>query len=253
MKSRHKKEDEEPTTAKRGILYPIENGKAREIIKLRRDATIFGREKGDIIVNDHEVSSTHCQIQDINSIYHIFDMNSTNGTFVNNERIIKAKLNHGDIITLGQTSFRFQLEDEASVRHIATVFKSQNKKSFHDSNKTNLVDTLIEGDLRTNQTYLIILQVFYQDGSRDDIELSQRTLYIGRASSFGKFEQDPEISRKHLMVKVNDTGEIFIEDQGSTNGSFLNGKRITGMHLVSPQDEIKVGTSTLRISARSTT
>jgi pSer/pThr/pTyr-binding forkhead associated (FHA) protein len=52
------------------------------------------------------------------------------------------------------------------------------------------------------------------------------------------------------MVKVNDTGEIFIEDQGSTNGSFLNGKRITGMHLVGPQDEVRVGTSTLKIRAK---
>ena len=74
--------------------------------------------------------------------------------------------------------------------------------------------------------------------------------FIGRASSFGKFEHDPEISRRHLLVKVNDTGEIFIEDKGSTNGSYLNGKRINGMHLVGPQDEIKVGTSTIRIRTK---
>lgn len=252
MKSRNKKETGAAVSTKRGVLYPIQNPKNAEAIKLRRDATIFGREKGDIVLGDHEVSSTHCQIQDINGTYHIFDMNSTNGTFVNNERIVKARLNHGDIITLGQTSFRFQLEDESSVRHIATVFKSQNKKLSTDISKSNFVDTLIDGELRTNYPFVLIIDVQYFDGSKDEIELSQRSLFIGRASSFGKFEQDPEISRKHLMVKINDTGEIFIEDQGSTNGSFLNGKRITGMHLVGPEDEIRVGTSTLRISSRAT-
>lgn len=234
---------------KRGVLYFLAKKGGDEAIKLRRDATIFGREKGDIIVQDHEISSTHCQIQNINGVYHIFDMNSTNGTFVNNERIVKAKLEHGDIVTIGQTSFRFQLEDESQVRHIATIFKSKDKRSVQDS-KSSLVDTLIESELRSTQSHSLLLHVKYMDGTSDEIELNQRTLYIGRATSFGKFEQDPEISRKHLLIKINDTGEVFIEDQGSTNGSYLNGKRITGMHLVRPQDEVKVGTSLLKIRAK---
>jgi len=239
-----------PTSEKRGVLYAVSGKSNGEAIKLRRDATIFGREKGDIVVQDHEVSSTHCQIQNINGVYHIFDMNSTNGTSVNNERIIKAKLSPGDVITLGQTSFRFQLEDESSVRHIATIFKSKDKRIVTDS-KSSLVDTLIEGELRSTQSHALLLNIRYQDGSQDDVELNQRILFIGRASSFGKFEQDPEISRKHLLIKINDTGEVFIEDQGSTNGSYLNGKRITGMHLVRPQDEVKVGGSLLHIRAKS--
>jgi pSer/pThr/pTyr-binding forkhead associated (FHA) protein len=238
-----------PTGEKRGVLYFVADKGNGEAIKLRRDATIFGREKGDIIVGDHEISSTHCQIQNIGGVYHIFDMNSTNGTFVNNERIVKAKLNPGDVITVGQTSFKFMLEDESNVRHITTIFKSKDKRNLTDS-KSSLVDTLIESELRSTQSHSLLLKVKYHDGTEDEIELQQRTLFIGRASSFGKFEADPEISRKHLLIKVNDTGEVFIEDQGSTNGSYLNGKKITGMHLVRPQDEVRVGTSLLHIMAK---
>ncbi len=239
-----------PTGEKRGVLYFVAEKGDGEAIKLRRDATIFGREKGDIVVGDHEISSTHCQIQNISGVYHIFDMNSTNGTFVNNERIVKAKLNPGDVITVGQTSFKFALEDESNVRHITTIFKSKDKRNLTDS-KSSLVDTLIESELRSTQSHALTLKVKYHDGTEDEIELNQRTLFIGRASSFGKFEADPEISRKHLLIKVNDTGEVFIEDQGSTNGSYLNGKKITGMHLVRPQDEVRVGTSLLHIAAKS--
>lgn len=239
-----------PTGEKRGVLYFVADKGNGEAIKLRRDATIFGREKGDIIVQDHEISSTHCQIQNIGGVYHIFDMNSTNGTFVNNERVVKAKLNPGDVVTVGQTSFKFMLEDESNVRHITTIFKSKDKRNLTDS-KSSLVDTLIESELRSTQSHLLVLKVKYHDGTEDEIELNQRTLFIGRASSFGKFEADPEISRKHLLIKVNDTGEVFIEDQGSTNGSYLNGKKITGMHLVRPQDEVRVGTSLLHITAKS--
>lgn len=248
MTTKKKKPDGTPVpTEKRGVLYPVTGAEA---IKLRRDATIFGREKGDIVIDDREMSSTHCQIQSIGSDYHVFDMNSTNGTFLNNERIVKSKLKHGDVITVGQTSFKFHLEDESNVRHITTIFKSKDKKAVTDS-KSSLVDTLIESELRSTQAHAIVLNIKYHDGSSDDLELNQKLLFIGRASSFGKFEQDPEISRKHLMIKMNDTGEIFIEDQGSTNGSYLNGKKITGMHLVRPQDEVKVGTSLLKIAAKS--
>ena len=239
-----------PTGEKRGVLYFVAEKGDGEAIKLRRDATIFGRDKGDIIVGDHEISSTHCQIQNISGVYHIFDMNSTNGTFVNNERIVKAKLTPGDVITVGQTSFKFTLEDESNVRHITTIFKSKDKRNLTDS-KSSLVDTLIESELRSTQSHALTLKVKYHDGTVDEIELNQRTLFIGRASSFGKFEADPEISRKHLLIKINDTGEVFIEDQGSTNGSYLNGKKITGMHLVRPQDEVRVGTSLLHIAAKS--
>jgi pSer/pThr/pTyr-binding forkhead associated (FHA) protein len=241
LKNSNKKNKRE----KRGVLHFVSKSHD-EAIKLRRDATIFGREKGDILINDAEISSTHCQVQNISGIYHIFDMNSTNGTFVNNERVVKAKLNHGDIVTVGQTSFKFQLEDEQNVRHISTIFKTKDKKP-RDESKSSIVDTLIENELKETPSLKVLMHIVYQDGTSDQIELMQRLVYVGRASSFGKFENDPEISRKHLLIKVNDTGEVFIEDQGSTNGSFLNGKRITGMHLVRPQDEVKVGTSTLRI------
>lgn len=233
---------------KRGILYVV-TGNLDDAVKLRQDATIFGREKGDVLIGDTEISASHCQVQKIDEEFHIFDMNSTNGTYVNNQRILKTKLNDGDLITIGKTTLRFRLEDESNVRHITTIFKT--KKDGAAENKNSLVDTLIENELRSTQSYQIILKIEYHDGNTELVELNQRLLYIGRASSFGRFEQDPEISRKHLMVKINDNGEVFIEDQGSTNGSYLNGKKISGMHPVSPDDEVRVGKSNLRITAKS--
>ena len=237
-----------PGGDKRAVIYFLSGNSSQEAVKLRRDATIFGREKGDIVVGDKEMSSTHCQIQNIDGQYHIFDMNSTNGTFINNERIVKSKLKHNDVVTVGQTTFKFSLEEEAQVRHISTILRSS-QKNLNDS-KNSLVDTLIESELRNTQNYSIVIQVTYVDGKTEEIELQQRVIYIGRASSFGRFDQDVEISRKHMMIKLNDTGEIFIEDQGSTNGSILNGKKINGMNLVRPKDLVKVGTSTMKIFAR---
>ena len=231
----------------RAVLYTV-SGQSHDAIKLRRDATILGREKGDILISDHEVSSTHCQIQNINGIYHIFDMNSTNGTFVNKNRIVKSKLNHGDEIIIGKTVFKFSLEEDAKVRHINTIFKGV-QNSEHAS-KGSLVDTLIEDEVRKKQSYSLKLAIKYGDGGTEVVELPQKQVYLGRATSFGRFENDVEISRKHVLIKLNDHGEVFVEDQGSTNGTYLNGSKIRGMHPLKSTDTVRLGTIEVRVSVK---
>ncbi len=240
---------EKKKTNQRAVLQFISGPHPDEFIKLRRDATIFGREKGDIIITDKEISSTHCQIQEIEGVYHIFDMNSTNGTFVNKDRILKAALKDGDTVTIGTTTFRFEVREEKAVRHISTVFKSKSEKN----STTSIVDTLIESELASSHSNSMRLEVTYSNGQSETIVLKQKIIFIGRASSFGQFDQDTEISRKHLLIKLNDNGDIFIEDQQSTNGTFLNDKRIHGMHLVSSQDLVRVGGVTLKISPEMST
>jgi pSer/pThr/pTyr-binding forkhead associated (FHA) protein len=232
----------------RAVLTYWVGGNQKEAIKLRRDSTIFGREKGDVLIDDEEISSTHFQIQNINGVYHIFDMNSTNGTFVNKQRIVRAKLSPSDTITAGKTSFEFSLEKESKVRHIATIFQASNQKASFDQ-RVSLVDTLIENELKDAKSWGILIKVRYRDGFEEKIKIKQNIAYIGRASSFGQFDKDTEISRRHLMIKVNDSGEIFIEDQGSTNGSFINNVAFQGMHPVNPSDTIKVGLCTLNVES----
>ena len=240
------KQKSKPTNL-RAVLEFRSGPHASEAIRLRRDATIFGREKGDVIVDDNEVSSTHCQIQCIDDTYHIFDMNSTNGTFVNSEKILKSKLTDGDTIKIGTTTFRFSIYEERDIRHISTVFKT---KKTHNASTSSIVDTLIESELQGPKSHAIQLQIKYADHKVEDVTLRQRIVYVGRASSFGKFDQDSEISRRHLMIKLNDSGEIFIEDQGSTNGTYLNGKKIQGMHLITDTDTVRVGGTELHIFAK---
>lgn len=138
-------------------------------------------------------------------------MNSTNGTFVNKNRIVKSRLNQSDEITIGKTVFRFALEEDAKVRHITTIFRGN--QSTEPGTKGSLVDTLIEDEVRKKQNYSLWLVIKYGNGTSETIALPQKQVYLGRATSFGQFENDVEISRKHLLIKLNDHGEVFVEDQ----------------------------------------
>jgi len=74
------------------------------------DRITLGRDlSSDIQLNDGQVSRKHAVIQRIQDVYVIADQSSTNGTYVNGQRITKpAILAHGTIIAIGFTHFRVQ-------------------------------------------------------------------------------------------------------------------------------------------------
>ncbi len=71
-------------------------------------------------------------------------------------------------------------------------------------------------------------------------------LLIGRhADGAGRLADDEEISRSHARITLERSGFCAIEDLGSTNGTFVNGLRISGPQTLSEGDSIELGATTL--------
>jgi pSer/pThr/pTyr-binding forkhead associated (FHA) protein len=71
-------------------------------------------------------------------------------------------------------------------------------------------------------------------------------LLIGRhADGAGRLADDEEISRSHARISLDRSGFCAIEDLGSTNGTFVNGRRISGPQTLSVGDTVEVGGTTL--------
>jgi pSer/pThr/pTyr-binding forkhead associated (FHA) protein len=82
------------------------------------------------------------------------------------------------------------------------------------------------------------------------VEVLGRPLEIGRAAGReGRLGDDPELSRNHARVTRFEDGRLMIEDLGSTNGTFVNGKRIAGPTLLEAGHTVNVGDTTLRVVA----
>ena len=60
---------------------------------------------------------------------------------------------------------------------------------------------------------------------------------------------DPEVSRRHATIRTLDDS-FAIEDLGSTNGTFVNGQRLTGVSALKDGDRIKMANSELRVEAQ---
>jgi two-component system cell cycle response regulator len=68
-------------------------------------------------------------------------------------------------------------------------------------------------------------------------------LVIGRGREADVRVQGDGISRKHAAIKLTDE-QVMFEDLGSTNGSFVNGERVT-LRALEEGDKIQVGTSVI--------
>jgi 6-phosphogluconolactonase (cycloisomerase 2 family) len=73
---------------------------------------------------------------------------------------------------------------------------------------------------------------------------------VGRGEpGMGNLQGDSEISRRHARFRRLDSGQLLVEDLGSTNGTHVNGQRIAGPRLLSPGDQVQLGKTVLRFEA----
>lgn len=82
-----------------------------------------------------------------------------------------------------------------------------------------------------------------------EVVLGESPVVIGRLSECDIAIEDPNISRRHATVTALD-GSFRITDLGSTNGTKVNGARISSQFELSHGDEITVGLFSIRFEIR---
>lgn len=95
---------------------------------------------------------------------------------------------------------------------------------------------------RSQVTKLVLLEPRARKG--DAFGLDQ-DLTIGRSTTCRlSLEDDTFVSQLHARVH-HDGERAIVEDLGSTNGTYLNGNRLTAPHALSPGDRVSVGAAVL--------
>lgn len=70
--------------------------------------------------------------------------------------------------------------------------------------------------------------------------LEKTEIAIGREAGSDVYINDVEVSRRHARL-ASQFGDYLLEDLESTNGSFVNGQRITGQRILKPGDTVFLG------------
>jgi pSer/pThr/pTyr-binding forkhead associated (FHA) protein len=79
-------------------------------LELPEDITSVGRVPENVLqIEDDSVSSSHAQIFFKDGKFHVLDLGSTNGTFLNGEKIHESPLNSGDEVRFGSVATLFSI------------------------------------------------------------------------------------------------------------------------------------------------
>jgi hypothetical protein len=73
-----------------------------------------------------------------------------------------------------------------------------------------------------------------------------REIIIGRSSDLDMVLVEDMVSRRHAKISSTDN-DVYIQDMGSTNGTFVNGEKIAGRAQLAEGDRILVGTSIIKV------
>lgn len=171
---------------------------------------VIGRsnEEGQLVVNNPSISRKHLSITARERGLYIEDLGSTNGTLFN-----------GKILNPRQPQL-------LTTRDV--VYLTQNK-----SVSLSLAGSKVEATPSNTHA---------KDNTKDLRALLDRKskVLIGRSSECDIQLDDLRVSRKHALVsKV--AGKVVVEDLNSSNGVFVNGRRISGKQELKDRDTVVIG------------
>src|SRR6478735_10831577 len=69
---------------------------------------------------------------------------------------------------------------------------------------------------------------------------------LGRSAANAIVLESPKVSRRHALIHLQNIGELWLIDFGSSNGTFLNKRRIHHPVRLSDGDQITVGDSVFK-------
>jgi len=254
---------------------------------MARTWTIGGSQENDLVVNDQVVSGRHCRLTTVDGGYLLEDLGSTNGTFVNGERIRSERfVTRRDVVTLGQNHPLPWPEDEppAPPRRVLRIGRDRDNdlvvnlatvSGFHAQVTWNGVpgEALLEDLGSANGTAVGTLD---RKVSKALIRTGE-TVFLGShpiaaEEILARLERGPlpilaigelplVLGRNpgcgHLIdfpavsgrhARVSRTPTGFlIEDLGSSNGTFVNGVRIAAPTSVNAGDVVSLGSYAIRL------
>lgn len=101
--------------------------------------TIGRKHSNDIVIDNLAVSGNHARIESVATTFVLRDLDSTNGTFVNKEKITLHNLRHEDVIMIGKHELVFDHSDSMKAK--------SNISDDYDVDKTRILHTSAFRDL----------------------------------------------------------------------------------------------------------
>ena len=96
---------------KKNVVLTVLSGPAQgQTYSLTKPRVVLGRKGADVALNDSEISRKHCVLEVRDSYINLKDLDSTNGTFFEEERVRAAMLQDGSEFRVGTSLIRVSFQ-----------------------------------------------------------------------------------------------------------------------------------------------
>lgn len=137
-----------------GKVYPLDDNQVY-IVGRDPDCTIR--------ITDKSVSRKHCRLQPEGESFVVVDLNSTNGTFVNNERIERKTLENSDRLHIGTSILRFLIGGTIEASYHEEIYRLTIIDALTNTYNLRFFHERLEHELSRSARYIRPLSLMMLD------------------------------------------------------------------------------------------
>jgi len=205
-------------------------------------ASIGRDESADIMVPLSFVSRNHANLSIKQEKLYIEDANSSNGTFVNDERVKSCELHNNDEVRLDEFSFTVIGPEEKNKEKPRTVVRDDSSKAKPPIKRTTKSQ---------KKPILASEKVFLHDIDKNSAgkvyEIVRKNNHLSKMLGHHISTSDTSVSARHVHLKETDLGWEVINN-GAADGLLINSK-MQIRAILQDGDEITVGGTRLKFQA----
>jgi two-component system cell cycle response regulator len=181
-------------------LVEIHGDNLERRIELGDGEYTIGRvESNRVVVRNASVSRHHARLEPTTTGYEVIDLDSTNGTHVNEVRVSRCPLQHEDLLVVGNTAFRYL----ASVNLDAAVAEVVSRIPRTDGltqvpNRTALDELIMARNILGNDQCVIVLEI----EDYDALETRYKSLAMDRVVSLLASQLKQRIRRSDFLARI---------------------------------------------------
>ena len=242
-------------------------------LKKGSSITIGRRESNKIVIDDPAVSGHHAKIDSLEDRFVFTDLQSKNGSFVNEQLVTSHWLKHGDVISIGEHCLVFEYnekekqydEEQAKFDETQVMTSTQHRRMMSKSNPTKSINVVrfwdkseSRGKVRENIPDVSkspaeskqkepIGALTYLAGGMGTIELSRKITTVGKDPTSDIIVKGLLISPTAFTIHRQSDG-FYLEYIGGLPRPKINDQTIKETTRLNDQDIIEIGSTRLQFS-----
>lgn len=242
--------------------YPLQEGVS---------LTIGRRNKNNLIIQDQAVSGHHAKIDSVGDRFVLIDLQSKNGSFVNEQLTSSHWLKHGDIINIGEHSLVFNCsesentpcEDAEELDRTIVLETSQYRNIMRKSNPTKSINNVAGfWDKRQHRTFSkeiktklpmgptnvkreLVGSLMYLAGGQGEVNLANKYTTIGKHPTSNIIVKGLFMGQTAVTISKLPDGFHLCYVGGITKPK-VNDKKIKQSTILHHEDIIAVGSTKLQ-------